>query len=77
MTDPKQDNAWSGMGIGWSITSTMIGGMLCLGAIGYVGDRLFGLANVLTGVGIVLGGAVAVYIIYLRYGRGGAGDDGA
>ena len=34
--DRRPDNAWSGMGTGWSITSTLIAGMLAWGGIGYL-----------------------------------------
>jgi hypothetical protein len=60
------------MGIGWSITSTMIGGMATLGFIGYLIGRLVGAQRVLTGIGFVVGAALAIYSIALRYG----GDEG-
>jgi F0F1-type ATP synthase assembly protein I len=68
--DQRPDSAWSGLGTGWSITSTLIAGMLAWGAIGYLVDRLAGLHQVFLPIGIILGGAGGVYIVYLRYGRG-------
>jgi ATP synthase protein I len=68
--DQRPDNAWSGMGTGWSITSTLIAGMLAWGGIGYLLDRLFGIHKVFLPIGILLGGAGGIYIVYLRYGRG-------
>jgi ATP synthase protein I len=72
--DQRPNNAWSGMGTGWSITSTLIAGMLAWGAVGYLVDRLAGTHQVFEGIGIVLGGAGGVYIVYLRYGRGKSDD---
>jgi ATP synthase protein I len=71
MTGPRSDGPWAGMGVGWAITSTLVAGMLVLGAPGYLLDRVFGTEGVLTGVGIVLGAGVGIYIVYLRYGREG------
>ena len=62
---------WSGMGIGWAITSTLIAGMLVLGGLGYVLDRMLRTGTALTAVGIVVGAGFGVYVVYLRYGRGG------
>jgi F0F1-type ATP synthase assembly protein I len=72
--DQRPDSDWSGMGTGWSITSTLIAGMLVCGFIGYLADRVTGLHQVFLPIGIVLGGAVGVYIVYLRYGRGNDGE---
>jgi F0F1-type ATP synthase assembly protein I len=59
------------MGVGWAITSTLIAGMLVLGGLGYVLDRVFRTGNAFRAVGIVLGAGLGIYIVYLRYGRGG------
>jgi ATP synthase protein I len=61
---------WQGLGTGWAITTTMIAGMLVWGLIGYVVDRLTGANRVFTGIGIIVGGALGVYLVYARYGRG-------
>jgi F0F1-type ATP synthase assembly protein I len=66
---PQRGNAWSGMGIGWGITSTMIAGILVWGGLGYLLDRLAGTTHAFTTIGIVLGAGGATYIVYLRYGR--------
>jgi F0F1-type ATP synthase assembly protein I len=53
----------------------LIGGLITLGGLGYLIDRLVGTQTIFTGIGFVLGGGAGVYIIYLRYGRGdGDGD---
>ena len=44
--------------------------MLVMGALGYLVDALFGTEQVFTGIGFVLGAALGVYAVYLRYGRG-------
>ncbi len=68
--DQQRGSAGSGMGTGWSITSTLIAGMLTLGGLGYAVDRLIGLHKVFLPLGIVLGGVAGVYAIYVRYGKG-------
>ena len=67
--DQRRDS-WEGMGTGWSITSTMIGGIATLGGLGYLVDRLLGIEKVFLPIGFILGGACGVFIIWLRYGRG-------
>ena len=71
MSGPRKDDAWSGMGIGWAITSTLVGGIVTVGGLGYLLDRIFDTGSGFTALGIVLGAACAIYIVYLRYGRGG------
>ena len=71
MTGPRRSDAWSGMGVGWAITATLVAGMLVLGGLGYVLDRVLGTGAALTAVGIVVGAGFGIYIVYLRYGRGG------
>ena len=70
MTDRRPDDAWSGLGTGWAIVSTLIAGMLTLGLVGWLIDMLVGTSHVFLGMGIVLGGAGGVYAVYLRYGKG-------
>jgi F0F1-type ATP synthase assembly protein I len=71
MSGPRKSEAWSGMGIGWAITSTLIGGIVTVGGLGYLLDRVLGTGTVFTAIGIVLGAASGIYIVYLRWGRGG------
>jgi F0F1-type ATP synthase assembly protein I len=59
------------MGIGWAITSTLIGGIVTVGGLGYLLDRVLGTGTAFTAIGIVLGAASGIYIVYLRWGRGG------
>jgi ATP synthase protein I len=56
----------------------LVGGIVVWGSLGYVADRLLGLnPRVLTAVGIVLGAAAAIYLVYLRYGKGEGKRGGA
>jgi F0F1-type ATP synthase assembly protein I len=71
MSGPRKSEAWSGMGIGWAITSTLVGGIVTVGGLGYLLDRYFDIEYVLTSIGIVVGAGVGTYIVFLRYGRGG------
>lgn len=60
MTARQQRNdAWGGMGTGWSITSTMIGGIAAWGGLGYLADRWIGTDGIFFAVGAVLGAAGA------------------
>ncbi|MEA2580813.1 MAG: synthase protein [Actinomycetota bacterium] len=68
--DQQRKDAWSGMGIGWAITATMIGGILVWGGVGFLADHLLGTVHVFTAIGMVLGEAGAIYLVYLRYGKG-------
>ena len=67
--DPKNSPGWLGMGTGWSITSELIGAMLTLGGLGYLLDLVFGTDRIFAGIGVVLGGGVGVYLVWLRHGR--------
>lgn len=57
------------MGTAWSITATMISGMLTWGGIGYLLDRWLDLRWLFLPVGLVIGTGASVYLIYVRYGR--------
>jgi ATP synthase protein I len=73
MAGPGNENPWTGLGIGWAIISTLIAGMLVGGGLGYLVDRLVGTSrHVFMGIGIVVGAAGGIYIVYLRFGRGGS-----
>jgi F0F1-type ATP synthase assembly protein I len=71
MSGPRKSEAWSGLGIGWAITSTLVGGIVTVGGLGFLLDSILDTGTVLTAIGIVLGAATGIYIVYLRYGRGG------
>ena len=67
-------DGWGGIGTGWAVTSTLIGGMLAWGAIGFLVDLLVGTHRVFVAIGIVVGAGLATYIVYLRYGRDHRGE---
>jgi len=67
--DEQRSDAWSGMGTGWAITSTMVGGIAAWGGIGYLIDRLVGTEHVFLPIGFVLGAVGGTYLLWLRYGR--------
>jgi ATP synthase protein I len=71
MSGSRKSEAWSGMGIGWAITSTLVGGIATVGGLGYLLDRFLDTGSGFTALGIVLGSGVGIYIVYLRYVRGG------
>ena len=78
MAGSRSDGAWAGMGIGWAVVSTLVGGIVVWGGLGYLADRLFGITpRILTAVGIVLGAAGAIYLVYLRFGKQEGRHDGA
>lgn len=77
MPQAHRNDAWSGMGIGWTITATLLGGMAVWGGLGFLADRLAGTPSVFTAVGMVLGALGGIYIVYLRYGKGEGNDGGA
>jgi F0F1-type ATP synthase assembly protein I len=72
-TDPKQ--SWSGVETGWSVVSTLIAGIMTIGLLGYLVDRVVGTEKIFTGVGFLLGGVAGIYIVVIRYGRGDGGRD--
>jgi len=77
MLPRKRDDAWSGIGVGWSVTATMVAGLLVWGGVGYLVDRLVGTDGVFMALGTVVGAAAGIYLVYLRYGRERHPDDRA
>jgi hypothetical protein len=57
------------MGTGWGIVSTLLAGILVCGGLGYLIDLLIGADRVFFAVGMVTGGVVGVYLVYVQYGR--------
>jgi F0F1-type ATP synthase assembly protein I len=73
-TDQRRQD-WLGVETGWSVVSTLIGGIATMGILGYLADRVLGTDDVLTGLGFVAGAVLGIYIVYMRYGRGDGGTD--
>lgn len=65
----RDDGGWSGMGTAWAVMGTLISGIVVWGGVGYVIDRLVGLRWLFLPIGMVIGIATSIYIVYLRYGR--------
>lgn len=47
----------------------MLAGILVCGGLGYLIDLLIGAGRVFFAVGMVAGGIVGVYLVYVQYGR--------
>jgi len=60
---------WSGMGTAWSITGTLLAGILVWGGIGFLLDRWLGLRWLFLPIGMVIGAGASIYVVYVRYGR--------
>jgi F0F1-type ATP synthase assembly protein I len=58
------------MSTGLAISVYLLSGLLVWGGIGYVVDRLAGTGKLFTAIGMVVGAAASIYLVYLRYGRG-------
>ncbi|MEW2355840.1 AtpZ/AtpI family protein [Spirillospora sp. NPDC029432] len=52
----------------WSIPSSIMSGMIVYGGIGWLLDRWWGTSAMLP-IGILVGLALALYLVYHRYGR--------
>lgn len=60
--------ASTGMDLGWAVTSTMLSGIFLFGGMGWLLDRWWGTRFVVA-IGVLLGLALAVYAIVMRYGH--------
>ena len=56
----------SGSDDGWAVLCFLLTGFLLYGGIGWALDRWLG-TGVFTPIGILGGGAAAVYLVYVRY----------
>jgi hypothetical protein len=66
-------NIWEGYSAAWAIIGTLAAGIAVWGGLGYLADWLLGFRGPFFTLGIVLGAAGGIYLVYLRYGKG---DDG-
>lgn len=62
-------NPWSGWSTGFAISVYLLSAVLVWGGIGYLADRLAGTPNVFAVLGMIVGAATGIYLVYLRYGR--------
>jgi F0F1-type ATP synthase assembly protein I len=60
---------WSGYGTAWAVTGTLLAGILVWGGIGYLLDRLADTGRLFLAIGMVVGVAGGIYLVYIRYGR--------
>ncbi len=73
---PDRGDPWAGMSTGMTISAYLLSALLVWGGIGYVLDRVANTGKVLTAIGMVVGAAAGIYLIYLRYGREDDHGDG-
>ena len=70
MKKRSSDRAASrGAELGWAATSTMLGGLFVWGGVGWLLDHWWG-TRFATPIGVILGMALGVYAVVMRYGRG-------
>lgn len=62
-------SASRGFSTAWAITATLVAGIVVWGGVGLLVDSLVWSKYVFTAVGVVVGAAAGIYIVYLRYGR--------
>lgn len=67
-TRAKADSTSSGADEGWAVLTTLIGGFVVWGGIGWLLDRWLGTAF-LTPIGLILGMALGIYAVVAKYGR--------
>jgi F0F1-type ATP synthase assembly protein I len=66
---PPGRSDWSGFGTGWAATGTLLAGILTWGGIGWLVDRLLDTGRLFLAIGLVVGAAGGIYLVYLRYGK--------
>lgn len=64
----RTPSAPSGADQGWAAVSTLFGGFLVWGGVGWLLDRWLG-THFLTPIGVILGMALGIYTVVMRYGR--------
>ncbi|MEO8475749.1 MAG: AtpZ/AtpI family protein [Actinomycetota bacterium] len=69
MPGRDQGEAWRGANQAWSAIGTMLAGIVVWGGVGWLLDRWLGFEGLFLPIGMVLGVSVAIWLIYLRYGR--------
>ena len=58
----------AGPDIGWAVIGTLLSGMVVWGGVGWLLDRWLGHAVFFALVGVILGLAVAIYLVVVKYG---------
>lgn len=60
----------NGAEIGWAATSTLLGGFIVWGGVGWLLDHWWG-THFLTPIGVILGMALGIYAVVVKFGRAG------
>ena len=70
MTDPDKDlqRPDNGMNDAYAVLGYLLAGLIVYGGLGYLVDRWLE-TNFFVLIGLLLGGASAIYLIYVRYGK--------
>jgi len=64
-----------GLGVGWTVMSYLIAGMVAYGAIGWLIGRAIHVA-LLFPIGMLVGLGISIGYIIFRYGKQGAAEEG-
>jgi F0F1-type ATP synthase assembly protein I len=67
--DEQRDDQPDSANAAWSIVSYLLSGMAVWGGAGWLLDRWAGLDAVFFPIGLIVGIAAALYIVYVRFGR--------
>lgn len=67
-TRSSTSSASQGVGEGWAAVSTLIGGFVFWGGVGWLLDHWWG-TRFLTPIGVILGMALGIYAVVMRFGR--------
>ena len=68
MDDDAQRSGWVSEAAAWTVLAYLITGPLLYGGLGWLLDRWLGTEPVFVLVGILGGMALAVYLVWIRYG---------
>ena len=75
-TGPSDEGGPHGLGVGWTVFSYLIAGMVAYGAIGWLIGRAVHV-SLLFPIGMLVGLAISIGFIIYRYGRQGAVTPGS
>jgi ATP synthase protein I len=66
---PDPNDLWGGMSTGVTISAYLLSALIVWGGVGWLIDHLAGTGKVFTAIGMIVGAAAGVYLIYLKYGK--------
>ena len=70
MTPPRRnDSAWAGVPIGYSVVSSVAAGLLLGWVLGAGLDHLFHTPHIVLAILMPAGAALGAYLVHLHYGR--------